>query len=303
MTVYRCLVTEQDITLSQGRLDRFLTAIVEGAYSRSFIHAALERGAVTVNGVVVLKPSRKVVLGDAIVFTPPAPVPYSVGPLDIPLEIIDEQEDFIVINKPSGLLTHHVATAPSEPSVVHALLHKYPAFSAFESLERPGIIHRLDRDTSGILLIARTPEAQTRLAALFKDRTITKEYRALVVGHPPRTGIMSDPIGRHPTQRHKMGINGIAARSAITHYAVSEYYDDYSELSLKIETGRTHQIRVHCASIGHPVLGDGVYGKKDSRIDRQALHAYRISFTYRGVAYEYTAPLPADFLFLTKLKS
>lgn len=311
-TVYRWTLTEQEIISGGTRLDTLITTLMAHQESRTFIRFCIESGGVTVNGVVVTKPGRVVHVGDEIecILQREAPLAVEARPLE--LSVIAEHPDFVVLNKQAGVLTHPVPTAPQELSLVHGLLYRYPELASFESTERPGIIHRLDRDTSGVLLIARNRHASAALSALFKARSLEKEYLALVVGHPPREGVINAPIGRHPVHRHKMGINGIAARTALTRYRVIAYFEGYSLLSVVIETGRTHQIRVHLASIGTPVLGDAVYGSVPSSrgaqhrsdvgkdapllptIARQALHAYRLAFSYEGVAHEYYAPVPPD---------
>ncbi|MGD1997285.1 MAG: RluA family pseudouridine synthase [Candidatus Dependentiae bacterium] len=276
------------------RLDTYLTEMLHHEISRAQLATQVKNGAVTINNKAITKPGYKVRIGDMVVYTPaPQPV-FDVQPQHVDFDVIAEEKDFIIINKPAGLVVHHSHTAPGEVTLVHGLLHRFPAFANFDSTERAGIVHRLDKDTSGIMLIARTPAALTKLAALFKERTIKKTYTAIVMGHPSRSGEITQPIGRHPVHRHKMTVGGIAPREAATRYEVKTYFEDHTLLQLYPETGRTHQIRVHCHYIGHPLLADTVYGKSSLLLKRHALHAAQLSFTYDGTSYIFFAPLPAD---------
>ncbi len=278
------------------RLDQFLTTALAGQHSRSQIASFIKEGAVTVNGLPAIKPSLLVVDGQTITITIPQPPLFPLAPQAIEFEILAEEQDFLVINKPAGLMVHHATSAPEAKTLVQGLLHKYPEFSQFESNERPGIVHRLDKDTSGLILVARNPQALTALANLFKNRSLEKKYHALVAGWPARQGTIDLPIGRHPGNRTVMSINGLAARSAITHYNALTYYtNNITLLECTIVTGRTHQIRVHCAHEKFPIVGDPVYGASSPLIGRQALHAYSIAFEYKGKQYAYTAPYPQDF--------
>ena len=281
---------------AEQRLDQFLTTAFAGTYSRSQISGFIKEEAVLVNGKKVHKSGFILRQGDCITITIPQPPLFPLTPLPVSFEVIAEEKDFLIINKPAGLMVHHAASAPDEVTLVHGLLARYPEFARFESNERPGIVHRLDKETSGLLLVARTPQALTALAALFKSRTLEKKYHALVGGWPARSGTLDNPIGRHPTKRHMMTSGGIAPRSALTHFTVREYFEDqHALLECTLVTGRTHQIRVHCATAGFPLLGDKTYGSTSPLINRQALHAYSLAFTYQGIRYQYTAPYPADF--------
>jgi len=287
------------------RLDLCIARAMGATYSRSAIAAAIKEGAATINGRSIPKTSHPVQQGDEIVFTMPQPPLLAMQACAVPFEVIAEEEDFLVINKPAGLAVHPAPSAPEAITLVHGLLARYPEFSCFESNERPGIVHRIDKDTSGLLLVARNPQALTRLAALFKTRAITKIYHAIVVGSPAAAGIINKPIGRSFKQRHLMSIGGIAPRNATTHYRILEGFDlPAALLELRIVTGRTHQIRVHCAHEGFPLLGDALYGTASKRIGRQALHAAALSFTYEGKEYAFTAPAPDDFAaVITDLRS
>ena len=260
-------------------------------------------GKVTINQITIYKPNHTVRLQDTVVITLAAKQ-SNFTPADVPFDVIDEQQDFLIINKPAGLLVHHADTKPDELSLVNGLLHRYPDMQALESLQRPGIVHRIDKNTSGLLLIARKQQAQAALAALFKERKIHKVYRAVVQGHPAPAGKIDLPIGRHPIDRHKMATFGIETRSALSYYKVIESFGDASLLEINIIPGRTHQVRVHCASMGHGLLGDSTYGVSSPLIARQALHAWHMSFSYAGKDFSYTAPLPDDLEeLLAKLRS
>lgn len=279
------------------RLDHFLTLKLENQHSRSQIADWITNEIVFVSGKVVTKTGYKLTENQTITFYIPQPPLLALTPHHVSFEVLAEEQDFLIINKPAGLVVHHSASAPDTVTLVHGLLDRYPEFRNFDGSERPGIVHRLDKDTSGLILIARNPQALTALSALFKNRSIHKQYHALVHGVPLRSGTISLPIGRHPVHRHKMGINGIAARTATTHYKTLTYFKENTALiELTIVTGRTHQIRVHCAHEKFPVLGDAVYGSASPLIGRQALHARSLSFTYKGTPYSYTAPYPVDFI-------
>lgn len=277
------------------RLDACLATALKGEYSRTAVAERIKAGDVTVNDVVVKKPSF-IVLADAeiIINIPPPPV-YAVEPTPVDFEVVAEEKDFLIVNKPMNLSVHHSTTAPEDITLVHGLLHRYPEFASFDDHERPGIVHRLDKDTTGLLIVARTAPALTRLSALFKDRVVKKTYYALVHGHPEREGVIDKPIGRHPTLRHKMGVNGVGCRESTTLYRVISYYEGpYALLEINLITGRTHQIRVHCASEGFPLVGDFLYGRRSPKLPRQALHAAKLSFDYCGKHYSYAVPLPRD---------
>lgn len=289
---FHCLSAE-DIG---SRLDKFLFKKFP-TYSRSFFQEIIDQGLVSVNGRPVTKSSYPLKQADAITLTFPPPKDYNLTPTPVAFDIIDVQPDFIVINKPAGLVVHSSESNKDEISLVNGLLFYFQELKNLlndTNPQRPGIVHRLDRNTSGLLLVARHQEAQIRLAKMFHDREIHKTYLAVVQGHPDKAGTINLPIGRSSTARHKMTSGGMVSRSALTNFHVLAYYPTTSLLALTIITGRTHQIRVHCTAIGNPVVGDTTYGTASPHITRQALHAWQLSFHYQGKEYHYTQPLPED---------
>lgn len=272
------------------RLDKFLFSQYS-QYSRSYFQELIEDGLVLVNQNRA-KSNYHVRQADQINVTFKTKQ-YNLEPIPVQFNIIDQQEDFLIIDKPAGLLVHGVLGS-DEPSLVNGLLYHFKEVGALQSDQRPGIVHRLDKNTSGLIIIARNHPSLIQLSEMFKNRQIHKTYLAFVSGHPPKSGSIDLPIGRHPIERHKMSTFGIDTRPALTHYNVLAYYDSSALIAAHIVTGRTHQIRVHCASQGHGLLGDGVYGVAHSSVERQALHSWKISFTFKGKEYSYTCPLPQD---------
>lgn len=286
------------------RLDIFLFEMFPD-YSRSYFQEIIDQDCVRVGERLVSKASFRLAEGQLVEVLFPEKKNYSVAPLPVSFEILDEQEDFVVINKPAGLLVHAASTHDPEPTLVNGLMHYFhhtklyqEALLNAQSAEsfRPGIIHRLDKDTSGILLVARTHRGQLRLAELFKERTIKKEYLAVVQGVPPECETITHSIGRHPIHRVKMAPFGLNARKAVSKVVTQEYFSDARTalIGIVIETGRTHQIRVHCAAQGYPIVGDQLYGSPSPFISRQALHAHKLSFNYDGKDYSYTCLVPQD---------
>lgn len=287
------------------RLDAYL-ALAAGL-SRSSAARLTEEGQVTVNGAIVPK---KFLLseGDEIVLTIPAPREITAEPQNIPLDIVYEDDDLLVINKPSGMVVH---PAPGNPdgTLVNALLyHCRGHLSGINGELRPGIVHRIDRQTSGLLVVAKNDETHRALSAQLEGHHITREYHALVNGGFSDDGGKIDlPIGRHPVDRKKMAVirDGHPSRPAVTHYRVKERFGGITYLVLHLETGRTHQIRVHLSSLGHPLLGDTVYGggsspferRHSALLDGQCLHAASLSFTHPATGREvtFTCPLPENF--------
>lgn len=296
-----------------GRLDTVLSR-TRTELSRSRWQEEIKADRVTVNG----QPGRckmRVAPGDVIDWTRPPPVPIETAPEDIPLDVIFEDADLIVINKPPHLVVH---PAPGHPggTLVNALLHHCPDLPGIGGEQRPGIVHRLDRDTSGVMVVAKNDGALHSLAHQFKDRATKKEYIALAWGTPRHaTGTIHTRIGRSTRDRKKMAAFPIGApddeahgKEAVSHYEAIETLGPATLLRVRIETGRTHQIRVHLAHINHPVVGDTVYGgaRPELRAKRQMLHAERLTITHPRTkeAQTFVAPLPADFLALiNQLKS
>lgn len=293
-----------------ARLDVFLSTAAD--LSRSAAQKLIADGQVTVCGVPAAKNARLKV-GDIVTLVLPEPELLDAVAENIPLEILYEDDDLLVVNKAKGMVVH---PAPGHPNgtLVNALLyHCGEHLSSINGVMRPGIVHRIDRDTSGLLVVAKNDMAQLSLSAQISAHTFARRYAAIAVGTPRETvGVVDAPIGRHPTDRKKMAIvsNG---RHAVTHYRVEAAYRGYSRLSLQLETGRTHQIRVHMASLGHPLLGDVVYGGDKTPFARanaailggQCLHAQTISFAHprTGAVMEFVSDLPPYFTeMLTKLE-
>ncbi|MGX8698801.1 MAG: RluA family pseudouridine synthase [bacterium] len=280
------------------RLDALLAARLPEE-SRSFLAKLVEEGQVTRGGVPVKK-SYRVSPGDVLELTLPAPAPLDVLPQEIPLDVVYEDGDLIVVNKPKGLVVH---PAPGHPdgTLVNALLwHCGGTLSGINGVLRPGIVHRIDRDTSGLIVAAKNDEAHRALAAQLSDHSLARTYEALVRGTlREEAGTVSAPIGRHPTDRKKMCVTERGGKEAVTHWAVLARYPGYTHVQCRLETGRTHQIRVHMAHIGHPVAGDAVYGMKKPELGLvgQCLHAKELRFTHprTGKLICLTTPLPEYF--------
>lgn len=288
------------------RIDKFLSVLVENS-SRNSIQKLIENGKVTVNGSPVNK-KYKVSIGDEIVMLPNDLKPLDAEPENIPLDIVFEDEHLLVVNKPRGMVVH---PAPGNYSgtLVNALLyHCKDSLSGINGILRPGIVHRIDKDTSGLLIVAKTDKAHIGLAEQIKEHSFTREYNAVICGHlKEQSGTVNAPIGRSPKDRKKMCVTMQNSKNAVTHYTVINEYNGYSHISLKLETGRTHQIRVHMAHLGHAVAGDMVYGndKKSAVLNGQCLHAIKIGFVHpiTNEYLEFTSDLPDYFTnFLDKIK-
>jgi len=290
------------------RLDAYLAASLP-EISRSFVQKLIENGYVSVN-TGKEKASYKIKEGDEIKIEIPAPEPTSLQPADIPLDIIHEDEDIIVINKPAGLVVHP-AHGHRADTLVNALLFHRPHLSSIGGVERPGIVHRLDKDTSGVIIVAKNDFAHNNLSEQFQARTVFKEYLCFVKGTPePAAGTIDAAISRAPHNRKKFAVDEESGKEAVSHYEVVESFPLLSFVRVEIKTGRTHQIRVHMSSIGCPVIGDRDYGrtwrpKRASKelkefldnLDRVLLHAYRIEINHPGTGKRtnYEAELPAEF--------
>ena len=281
------------------RLDQFLSRSVEGL-TRSAAQRLIEEGAVTCNGRAVKKNARTAV-GDDVALTLPDPGPVDVLPQDIPLDVAYEDDDVIVVNKPVGMVVH---PAPGHPdgTLVNALLyHCKNSLSGINGELRPGIVHRIDRDTSGLIIAAKNDAAHLALAEQLQDHSLYRYYEAVCVGGLREdSGTVDAPIGRHPVDRKKMAVDRKNGREAVTHWEVLGRYAGHTHIGCRLETGRTHQIRVHMASIGHPLLGDTVYGAKKPvpGLAGQCLHARRLSFVHPRTGERLTVecPLPDWFM-------
>lgn len=280
------------------RLDAFLARSVPDL-TRSAAQRLLERGAVTLRGRAAKK-NDKTRLGDSLTVCLPEPQPVDLVPQNIPLDVIYEDDDVIVVNKPVGLVVH---PAPGHPdgTLVNALLyHCGTSLSGINGELRPGIVHRIDRDTSGLIVAAKNDRAHLALAAQLQDHSLARVYEAVAVGgFWEDCGTVDAPIGRHPVDRKKMAVDRKNGREAVTHWSVLARYPGYTHVECRLETGRTHQIRVHLASIGHPLLGDTVYGSKKPwpGLAGQCLHARRLRFVHpsTGEPLELECPLPDWF--------
>ncbi|MFH1926691.1 MAG: RluA family pseudouridine synthase [Chloroflexota bacterium] len=267
---------------TSGRLDHFVVKELSGV-SRSQIQRLIRQGLISVNGHAV-KPGYLLREGDQVKVLIPADETWELVPVDTPVDVLYDNEDVIIVNKPAGMPVHP-SYGHRRDTLLNALLAQYPDLNRMEDKLRPGIVHRLDMDTSGVLVVARNEEARLFLQAQFKARTTKKVYVALVEGHlTPRHGAIEAPIGRDPKYRRRMAVVRKHGKEARTEYRVQEWVSSYTLLEVRPLTGRTHQIRVHLASIGHPVAGDAVYGsRKTSRLfPRHFLHAQRISIILPG---------------------
>lgn len=290
------------------RLDKWLAEEMEDM-TRSSVQNLIEAGRVTQNGKPLTK-SSSLSAGEHVRICLPDPRPLEIKPENIPLDVVYEDGDLLVVNKPKGMVVH---PAPGNPdgTLVNALLyHCGNSLSGINGVARPGIVHRIDKDTSGLLIVAKNDFSHVRLARQIQEHSFSREYRAVVYGTiREEEGTVDRPIGRHPVERKRMAVlpDSPSARNAVTHFWVIQRYQGFTQLRLRLETGRTHQIRVHMASIGHPVAGDPVYGPKKviSSLKGQCLHAGLIGFVHprTGEYLEFTAPLPPYFTdFLSKMR-
>lgn len=280
------------------RLDAFL-ARQPGNLSRSAAQRLIEEGMVTRNGVPGKKNDRLNV-GDRVEYTIPEAKPVDIVPTEMPLDIVYEDDDLLVINKPKGLVVHPAA-GHADDTLVNGLLYALgDDLSGINGELRPGIVHRIDKDTSGLLVAAKNDFAHLALSAQLADHTMARTYEAVVCGNLREdSGTVDAPIGRHPTDRKRMAVTQKNARRAVTHWSVIARYNGYTHIRCELETGRTHQIRVHMAHIGHPLLGDLVYGHKrpEKGLSGQCLHARALRFLHprTGELVTFSCPLPDYF--------
>ena len=283
---------------SGDRIDALLARNLP-QFSRSQIQKLLEQGSVSIDGAP-LKKNYRCSAGDCITIVLPDLQDIPLIPQNIPLDIVFEDEDVVVVNKARGMVVH---PAPGHPdgTLVNALLyHCGDSLSGIGGERRPGIVHRIDKDTSGLLIVAKNDTAHMKLAAQIKEHSFRREYRAVVIGKmPAEKGTINAPLGRSRSDRKKQAVNGLNPRNAVTHYEVLERYPGYDYCRFVLETGRTHQIRVHTASVGHPVAGDSVYGpeKNNLGLEGQCLHAAVIGFVHpvTNEYMEFSAALPDYF--------
>jgi 23S rRNA pseudouridine1911/1915/1917 synthase len=281
------------------RLDRIVAA-APGVGTRSQAKQLIDAGRIAVDGVP-RKAAHVVRGGERIEIEPLPPPARTIEPEDVPLVVLYEDADLLAVDKPAGMVVHP-APGARRGTLVHALAHRFGALGGVGPAERAGIVHRLDRDTSGVILVARTPAALEGLARQFRERTVEKRYVALVRGHLARAkGTIDRPIGRHPRERKRMSVHSRRPRSALTRYEVVERLPGSTLVRLFPKTGRTHQLRVHLAALGHPIVGDKVYGRGRcaaplAPFPRQALHAEEIRFLHprTGVPLVVRAPLAKD---------
>lgn len=297
METYEFLVLSSDSCM---RIDKFLSLKLKDT-TRSFIQKLIEDKNVLVSNNAVAK-NYKLKIGDKVVVNIPDPVELDVSPENIPLNIVYQDNDLIVVDKPKGMVVHP-APGNYTGTLVNALMyHCGDNLSSINGVIRPGIVHRIDKNTSGLLMVAKNDKAHNFLAEQIKEHTFKREYYAVCLGHfKELTGTINAPIGRSKSDRKKMCVTQENSKEAITKYEVLEEFDSYSLVKFVLETGRTHQIRVHSKHIGHPVLGDDVYSKPFKGLDGQCLHAKTLGFVHPNGEYlEFNSPLPEYFINVLK---
>ncbi len=313
---------KQTVTVAEAaigqRLDTFISEFLQQQdakpLTRAQVKKQIEQGSVQLNGEIITRPGQRLRLGEEVTFS----MVFEASTLehyDFPLEILHEDEDLLVINKPSGLSMHPGAGNKNKTLLNAILKFLQSDVKNFSSVDRPGIVHRLDKDTSGVLVVARTPFAQSELARQFAEKTTARSYRALAAVTPrarrviqnENSGVISTQLGRDPHNRLRQAVVTEGGRKAVTHWQVLENYKYAVLLDLRLETGRTHQIRVHLASVGSPIYGDPLYGdflmlprplqQEQEKLGRQLLHAYKLGFTHpvSKKQIEFTSAWPADF--------
>lgn len=300
-------IIEEVYTADQAvRIDVFVAHLADVTRSRAA--KLIEDSCVSVNSKTVSKNS-KLKVGDAVKIVLPDPVSYDIKPQNLKLNIVYEDASLLVVNKPKGMVVHPAAGNFEDTLVNGLMYHCGDTLSGINGVMRPGIVHRIDKNTSGLLMVAKNDLAHNFLAEQIKEHSFTREYEAVVYGNLKQDcGTVNAPIGRHPTKRKQMAVTQTNSKNAITHFEVLERFGDFTHIKLKLETGRTHQIRVHMAYLGHPVAGDDVYGPKKviTSLGGQCLHAKKIGFIHpESREYlEFDSPLPDYFVkFLKGLKS
>ncbi len=296
--MFRFQITEE---MEEERIDKCMSLLID-SLSRSYIQKLIKDEAVLVNGVPV-KSSYRVKADDDVSFCLPKAIEPDIVPENIPLDILYEDKDVIVVNKPKGMVVHPAAGHYSGTLVNALMYHCGQELSGINGVMRPGIVHRIDRDTTGSLIVCKNDKAHAAVAQQLKDHSVNRRYRAICHGVlKDDEGTIDSPIGRHPVDRKKMAGGVANGKRAVTHYRVLQRFDKFTYIECVLETGRTHQIRVHMASIGHPLLGDEVYCtlKSPFKLQGQALHAQTLGFVHptTGRYVETTAPLPDYFTHL-----
>jgi 23S rRNA pseudouridine1911/1915/1917 synthase len=291
-----------DPAASEERIDKWLAQASELDYSRTQIQKWISEGWLYVNGKAV-KSNHRMTTGEKVVLTVPVPESFHLQPEAMALDVVYEDEDVLIVNKPRGLVVHP-APGHGSGTLVNGLLHHCRELSRVNGAFRPGIVHRIDKDTTGLLMVAKNDLAHRRLSEQLKEHSVTRQYYALVHGGVSAAkGKIDAPIGRDPRDRQSMTVTDQHAKDAITHFEVIERLGDYTWMRLWLETGRTHQIRVHMKFIGHPLVGDPKYGPSGTMnlgVEGQALHAGVLGFTHprSGDRVQFEAPLPQDILLL-----
>lgn len=278
------------------RIDKWLSNKIP-EITRNAVQKLIENECILVNNKRITK-NYKIKAGDSITVNIPELKPLEITPENIPIEIVYEDSDLLVVNKPKGLVVHP-APGHENGTLVNALLyHCAGRLSSINGIIRPGIVHRIDKNTSGLLIVAKTDYAHFHLSEQIKNHTFTREYEAIVSGRfNEKSGTVNAPIGRHPSDRKKMCVTSKNSKPSVTHYQVFDEYQNFSFIKLILETGRTHQIRVHMSYINHPVFGDEVYGKPVKNVDGQCLHARKIGFIHpvTNEYLEFSSELPQYF--------
>ena len=300
MQTYTYIVLQED----ENRIDKFLDIKIDDI-SRSFLQKIIRSGDVTVNDNVV-KANYKLKEKDVVIVNVPDAIEPDILPENIPLDILYEDEDILVVNKPKGMVVHPAAGHYNGTLVNAIMYHCQDSLSGINGVMRPGIVHRIDMDTTGSLVVCKNDNAHQYISDLLKTHSITRKYHAIVYGVIEEDeGIINAPIGRHPIDRKKMAINEKNGKTAITHYRVLQRFQSFTYIECELETGRTHQIRVHMASIKHPLLGDSVYTNQKSKykLQGQTLHAKTLGFIHpkTNKYIEFNAPLPEYFENLVKI--
>ncbi len=294
-------ITEE---MEEERIDKCVSVLID-SLSRSFIQKMIKEEHVLVNGCPV-KGSYRVKDGDEVEFELPESVEPDINAENIPLDILYEDKDVIVVNKPKGMVVHPAAGHYSGTLVNALMYHCGKDLSGINGVMRPGIVHRIDRDTTGSIIVCKNDKAHNCIAEQLKEHSVNRRYHAICHGVlQEEEGIINRPIGRHPTERKKMAVNEKNGKNAVTHYRVLKRFDKYTYIECVLETGRTHQIRVHMASIGHPLLGDEVYSNRKTpfKLEGQTLHAKTLGFIHptSGEYVETNAPLPEYFVHLLEI--